>query len=207
MNRGMRKTTIREIKGSLGRYLAILAIVTLGVALFTGLKATTPAMIETENDYLAEQNFYDFRLLSTIGFEEADVRRLTEMEQTAAAEGAVSVDAVCTLGDGNESVYKFHTVPETINQIILTDGRLPEKSNECVLDSAYYGKDMIGAQITVTDNNEEDTLEMFGGRTFTAVGIVRSPIISILNGEPHRSAKGRLRLFYMCRGKRLPAII
>ena len=175
MNRGMRKTTIREIKGSLGRYLAILAIVTLGVALFTGLKATTPAMIETENDYLAEQNFYDFRLLSTIGFEEADVRRLTEMEQTAAAEGAVSVDAVCTLGDGNESVYKFHTVPETINQIILTDGRLPEKSNECVLDSAYYGKDMIGAQITVTDNNEEDTLEMFGERTFTAVGIVRSP--------------------------------
>lgn len=175
MNRGMRKTTMREIRASLGRYLAILAIVTLGVALFTGLKATTPAMIATENDYLAEQNFYDFRLLSTIGFKKEDVQKLTEMKQTAAAEGAVSVDAICTLGDGNESVYKFHTVPETINQIILTDGRLPEKSNECVLDSALYGKDMIGAQITVTDNNEEDTRKMFGERTFTAVGIVRSP--------------------------------
>lgn len=175
MNRGMIKTTIREIKGSLGRYLAILAIVMLGVALFTGLKATTPAMIATENDYLAEQNFYDFRLLSTVGFEKEDVQKVAEMEQVADAECAVSVDAVCTFGDGNESVYKFHTMPESINQIILTAGRMPEKADECVLDSAFYGEDMIGTQITVTDNNEEDMLEMFGVRTFTAVGIVRSP--------------------------------
>ena len=175
MNREMIKTTIREIKGSLGRYLAILAIVMLGVALFTGLKATTPAMIATENDYLAEQNFYDFRLLSTVGFEKEDVQKVAEMEQVADAECAVSVDAVCTFGDGNESVYKFHTMPESINQIILTAGRMPEKADECVLDSAFYGEDMIGTQITVTDNNEEDMLEMFGVRTFTAVGIVRSP--------------------------------
>ena len=67
MNSGMIKTTIREIRGSLGRYMAILAIVTLGVALFSGLKATTPAMIETQNTYLSEQNFFDFRLLSTVG--------------------------------------------------------------------------------------------------------------------------------------------
>mgnify|MGYP001120118752 CR=1 FL=1 len=175
MNRGMIKTTIREIKGSLGRYLAILAIVMLGVALFTGLKATTPAMIATENDYLAEQNFYDFRLLSTVGFEKEDVQKVAEMEQVADAECAVSVDAVCTFGDENESVYKFHTMPESINQIILTAGSMQEKADECVLDSAFYGEDMIGTQITVTDNNEEDMLEMFGVRTFTAVGIVRSP--------------------------------
>lgn len=57
MSKGMFKTTIREIRGSLGRYMAILAIVMLGVGLFTGLKATTPAMIITENEYLAEQDF------------------------------------------------------------------------------------------------------------------------------------------------------
>lgn len=180
MNKGMWKTTMREIKGSLGRYVAILAIVMLGVALFTGLKATTPAMIATENDYLAEQNFYDFRLLSTIGFEESDIEKL-DIEKldmaggVAVVEGAVSVDAACTLDNENESVYKFHTVPETVNQIVLTAGRMPQRADECVLDSARYGKDMIGAKITVTDNNTEDTLEMFGERTFTAVGIVRSP--------------------------------
>ncbi len=175
MSSGMIKTTIREIKGSLGRYIAIFAIVMLGVGLFSGLKATTPAMIETENDYLEEQNFFDFRLISTIGFTEDDVEELKGLAETDDVEGAVSVDAVCDSGDGNESVYKFHTVPDAVSRVVVTAGRLPERADECVLDSALYGEEAIGSQIRVTDNNNEDTLEMFGERTFTAVGIVRSP--------------------------------
>ncbi|MBD5500740.1 MAG: FtsX-like permease family protein [Lachnospiraceae bacterium] len=175
MNKGMIKTTIREIKGSFGRYMAILAIVMLGVGLFAGLKATTPAMIATESDYLKEQNFFDFRLLSTVGFEEEQVAELSQLPEIADAEGAVSVDALCSFGEGNESVYKFHTVPETINRVVLIAGRMPESADECLLDSASYGEDALGLRITVTDNNEEDTLDMFQNRTFTAVGIVRSP--------------------------------
>lgn len=175
MSSGMRKSTIREIKGSFGRYIAILAIVMLGVGLFSGLKATTPAMIATENTYLTEQNFFDFRLLSTIGFEAGDVEKLKEMEEVEDAEGALSADALCSFGDGNESVYKIHSVPETINRVVVTAGRMPEHADECLLDAARYGEDALGLQLTVTDNNGEDTLEMFGNRTFTAVGIVRSP--------------------------------
>lgn len=175
MSSGMRKSTIREIKGSFGRYIAILAIVMLGVGLFSGLKATTPAMIATENTYLTKQNFFDFRLLSTIGFETGDVEKLKEMEEVEDAEGALSADALCSFGDGNESVYKIHSVPETINRVVVTAGRMPEREDECLLDAARYGEDALGLQLTVTDNNGEDTLEMFGNRTFTAVGIVRSP--------------------------------
>lgn len=175
MRNGMFKTTIREIKGSLGRYMAIVAIVMLGVGLFTGLKATTPAMIVTENDYLAEQDFFDFRLLSTIGFEQENVAQLAELTEIAQTEGAISVDALCSMGEGNESVFKFHTVPETINRVVVTAGRMPEHADECVLDAALFHENAIGSQITVTDSNEEDTLEMFKNRTFTAVGIVRSP--------------------------------
>ena len=174
MSSGMIKTTIREIKGSLGRYMAILAIVMLGVGLFSGLKATTPAMIATESAYLTEQNFFDFRLLSTVGFTEESVGALSELTEIADAEGAVSVDAICAMGDKSD-IYKFHTVPEKINRVVLTAGRMPESANECLLDSAMYGEDAIGTQITVTDDNNEDTLEMFGERTFTAVGIVRTP--------------------------------
>ena len=175
MSNGMRKTTYREIKGSFGRYMAIFAIVMLGVGLFAGLKATTPAMIATENTYLYRQNFFDFRLLSTIGFEPEDAGKLETAKEVGQAEGAVSVDALCTFGDGNESVYKFHTLPEKINLPIVTSGRLPEHADECVLDDAAFGEDAIGSRITVTENNAEDTLEMFGTRTFTVVGTVRSP--------------------------------
>ena len=175
MSNGMFKTTIREIKGSLGRYMAILAIVMLGVGLFMGLKTTTPAMIITENDYLAEQDFFDFRLLSTVGFDEEAVSEVVSLNEIADAEGAVSVDVLCSFGEGNESVYKIHTVPEKINRVVVTAGRMPEAADECLLDAALYGEEALGSQITVTDSNEEDTLEMFRERTFTAVGIVRSP--------------------------------
>lgn len=174
MSSGMIKTTIREIKGSFGRYMAILAIVMLGVGLFTGLKATTPAMIATESSYLANQNFFDFRLLSTVGFTEESVESLLHMDEIADAEGAISVDAICTLNEAND-IYKFHTVPKKINQVVLLAGRMPERADECLLDSAVYGEEKIGSQITVTDDNNEDTLEMFKSRTFTAVGIVRTP--------------------------------
>ncbi|MCM1125318.1 MAG: FtsX-like permease family protein [Lachnospiraceae bacterium] len=196
MSKGMIQTTIREIKGSLGRYMAILAIVMLGVGLFTGLKATKPAMITTENDYLAEQNFFDFRLLSTVGFDEDDVQELTTLMETADAEGAVSVDALCVLGEGNESVYKVHTLPERINRVVLTAGRMPEKSDECLLDSAMYGEDAIGMQITVTDNNDEDTLEMFENRTFTAVGIVRSPYYINFERGTTSIGEGKIAAFF-----------
>lgn len=175
MRNGMIKTTIREIKGSLGRYMAILAIVMLGVGLFMGLKATTPAMIVTENDYLEEQDFFDFRLLSSVGFDREAVQEVAAFTEIADAEGAISIDALCAFGEGNESVYKIHTVPEKINRVVVTAGRMPEAADECVLDAALYGEDMIGSRITVTDSNEEDTLDMFQERTFTAVGIVRSP--------------------------------
>ncbi|MDD6811154.1 MAG: FtsX-like permease family protein [Lachnospiraceae bacterium] len=175
MKSAMIKTTIREIRQSLGRYLAILAIVMLGVAFFAGLKVTKPAMIATLNQYLQEQNFFDYRLLSTIGFTEEDVEKLAQMEGVADIEGTISLDALCSVDDGDEVVYKIHAIPEKINKIVVTAGRMPEKAGECLVDSALFDESIIGSTVSVTQNNEEDTLDMFGKRTFTVVGLARSP--------------------------------
>ena len=175
MKNAMIKTSIREIKGSLGRYMAILAIVMLGVAFFAGLKVTKPAMIETLDRYLGEQNFFDYRLLSTIGFTEEDVDKLSEMEGIADIEGTISLDALCSIDEGNELAYKIHAVPEKINKIIVTTGRMPEGAVMSVLDSVYLMRVSLVQAVTVTQNNDKDTLDMFGERTFTVVGLARSP--------------------------------
>ena len=47
MGSSMMKTTLREIRQSLGRYLAIMAIVALGVGLFCGLKVTRDVMVKS----------------------------------------------------------------------------------------------------------------------------------------------------------------
>ena len=56
------KTVFREIKGSMGRYLAILSIIALGIGVFTGLKACKPSMIETVSGYVTDHALFDFRL-------------------------------------------------------------------------------------------------------------------------------------------------
>ena len=68
----MFKSTLREIKGSLGRWAAILAIVALGVGFFSGLKACRTAFLETGNKYLSEHGFFDYQLMSTLGLEDED---------------------------------------------------------------------------------------------------------------------------------------
>ena len=67
------KSTIREIRNTFGRFFAILAIIALGVGFFSGLKVTKQAMVETTGQYFEEQDFYDYRLLSTLGFTSEDV--------------------------------------------------------------------------------------------------------------------------------------
>lgn len=195
MSSGMVKTTIREIKASFGRYLAILAIVMLGVGLFAGLKITKPAMITTQNAYLREQNFFDFRLLSTIGFTDDDVEKLSHMEEVADIEGTISLDALCTIGGENEAVYKIHALPEKINMIELTAGRMPQAENECVLDAAKYSNEMLGSAFTVTDDNDEDTLDMFRNRTYTVVGIARSPYYMNFERGTTSIGEGRVEAF------------
>ncbi len=195
MSSGMVKTTVREIKASFGRYLAILAIVMLGVGLYAGLKITKPAMIVTANTYLQEQNFFDFRLLSTIGFTDDDVEKLSHMDEVADIEGTISLDALCAIGGENEAVFKVHALPEKINQVELTAGRMPQAENECLLDSTKYTRKLIGSAFTVTDSNDEDTLEMFRNRTYTVVGMVRSPYYINFERGTTSIGEGRVEAF------------
>ncbi len=175
MGKAMIKTTIREIRGSLGRYLAILAIVLLGVGFFAGIKIARPAMIDTGNDYLNKLNFFDYRLVSTIGFTDEDVEKAAAFADVTAAEGSISVDAIAQIGDEEEQAYAVHSLTDSVNIVELTAGRMPESADECVLDNMEGSEDMIGQTFTVTANNTDDTLDFFGTRTFTIVGLVRSP--------------------------------
>ena len=171
---GMRKTTVREIGHSLGRYLAMMAIIALGVGFFSGLKAIKPAMIDMANRYFKEEQLFDLRLLSTLGFQKEDVEAFGSNEQVRAVEGAVSTDALFVNEQGNESVIKVHSLPESINGILLKEGRMPQNTEECVIDANLYSGDQIGQKIRLSENNDEDTLSLFKAGEYTIVGTVYS---------------------------------
>ena len=58
MKNMMTKTALREIKGSFGRWIAILAIIALGVGFFSGLKVCKEDFIQTGDQYLTKHNLY-----------------------------------------------------------------------------------------------------------------------------------------------------
>lgn len=173
----LKKSTFREIKSSLGRYLAILAIVALGVGFFAGLKVTQDAMVTTTGNYLEDQNFFDYRVLSTLGLEAKDVDTLSAVDGVNSAEGSVSTDALYHLqGDENDSVMMFHTLPKNINRLILKEGRMPEKPDEIVIDHGLMAASDIGTVIEISPMNDEDRLDMFACKEYTVVGTVVSPL-------------------------------
>ena len=173
----LKKSTFREIRSSLGRYLAILAIVALGVGFFAGLKVTQQAMVTTTGNYLEAQNLFDYRVLSTLGLETEDVKALAAVNGVNAAEGSVSTDALYHLeGKDNDSVLMFHSLPDDINRLVLKEGRMPEKSNEIVVDHSLMDASDIGTIIVISSMNDEDRSDMFAEKEYTVVGTVVSPL-------------------------------
>lgn len=173
---GIGKSTYREIKSSLGRFMAIFAIIALGVGFFSGLKVTRDAMVRTVTDYLNEHSFYDFRLLSTVGFSEENVQSFGEREDVEAAEGAVSMDVIYQTRDGGQGVLKAYSLPESLNTVELVSGHLPVRNDQCVVDSHLFDESAIGSIIYIAPENEEDTLESFACSAYTVVGTVQSPL-------------------------------
>lgn len=180
-------STIREIKNSLGRYLAILTIIALGVGLFAGLRICRPMLVDSVDKYFTEQNFYDYRVVSTIGFSQDNVFNMAEQELVKVAEGGCYEDVLVDI-DGNDQVFRANSITAGVNRLRAVSGRLPESEDECVLDADNWGEDMLGRTIKLSDTNSEDTLEEFSRDEFTVVGLVTSPLY--INMERGTSSLG-----------------
>lgn len=165
---------LRSIKQSAGRYLAILGITALGVGFYCGLKSSQPAMRTTAAEYFTEQNMYDFRLLSTLGYTEEELDSIVASEGVKCAEGAYFADANVCIGE-KTSALRVMSLTEKTALPMLTEGRLPENERECLADELVFGSGIIGTEITLSSDNSEDTLEMLPGGEYTVVGLAKSP--------------------------------
>ncbi|MCM1497209.1 MAG: FtsX-like permease family protein [Clostridium sp.] len=169
------KSTVREIKNSFTRYLAILVIIALGVGFFAGLRACRPALTETAGTYFETQNFYDFRFLSSVGFAKDSATAFFEDEHISQAEGALNED-VLILINGNDTPVRVHSITDSINIPRLVSGRMPEKENECVVDADYFDEDIIGKFLSFSDENSEEAVSSFNTSSFLVVGRVTTPL-------------------------------
>ena len=168
------KSTVRTILKSMGRFLAIMSIIALGVGFFSGLSVTEESMVKTAGEYISELGLYDYRLLSTLGFTDEDVKSVAGLSGVKAAYGSVSAEFLASDPLGSSPVLHSHTILDGTNGLDLVSGRLPEAPNECVIDSLYAGDDAIGGVIALSEENTEDTLELFAYDEDVVVGRVNA---------------------------------
>lgn len=120
----------REWNNNRARFISLLAIVALGVAFYTGIRATAPDMRATADTYFDEQSLMDLRVVSTLGLRAADVERIESLDTIEMAMPAHSSDVFLEL-DSTTQVVRIHNLPgentETaLNQPLLIDGHWPE---------------------------------------------------------------------------------
>lgn len=188
MNKSIIKLTKREISSSLGRYLAIFAIIALGAGLFVGLRLSRPDFLETYNNYTHETNFYDFRLVSTLGLTDDDLAEVKKLDGVKLAEGAVGADFLFNTADEDNLIMMAQSIPENVNQIKLKAGRMPEKANECLADPDMYSEKDIGSTIKLSKDNSEQTFDTFAYDEYTIVGLAYS--VLYINMERGSSTLG-----------------
>ena len=170
------KTVLRSIKMSLPRFLAIFAIIALGVGFFAGLKVTTPSFVYTADQYSKEYQMFDFKFLSTIGFKQEDIDSLAK-RTGCVVEGAYTADCSAFLGnDESSDTVRFLSITKNVNKLKLEAGRMPEKPDEIVIDGYQLSTARIGQKLVISDETSEDARDMFKYKEYTIVGTVRSPL-------------------------------
>ncbi len=182
------KLCIREIKQSFGRYMAIFAIIALGAGLFMGLRMSRPDFIETYDKYTQTYNFFDFRLVSTLGLTDDDLKLVSDIDGVTAAEGAFTSDFMMNSDDGDNRIIVANSIPSDINKVDIIYGKMPTAANECLADPEMYSEDDIGKKLKLSPDNSEDTFNAFAYDEYTIVGICES--VSYINLERGSSTLG-----------------
>lgn len=174
--KALRKDFFMEIRTSLGRFLSIFFIVAIGVAFFSGIRATEPDMRYSGDEYFDEKNLMDLQVISTLGLTDKDIQALEKLDGVKKVEYGYSMDALCMANDSQQAVHIMSILP-TMNVLTVEEGRLPEKADECVVDVDYLGGSgyEIGDQITFTSGTEDEITDTLSTDTFTIVGSVSSP--------------------------------
>lgn len=188
--KALRKEFYMEIKKTYNRFLSIFLIVALGVAFFSGIRASKPDMELSADKFYDENNYMDIRVLSTLGLTKEDVSALKAVKGVEAVVPSYSTDVLSFREDGMYTLKVF-SVSEQLNEITPIKGRLPEKSGECILDSGLeeFGY-KLGDRITIESGTEAAISDSFAVTEYTVVGMGITPAYLSVQRESSRIGRG-----------------
>ncbi|MBO3443594.1 FtsX-like permease family protein [Clostridium sp. CCUG 7971] len=181
----LNKDIIMDIRKSKGRFLSILFIVALGVAFFSGIKVSPIVMKNTSDKYYDDYNLMDIKLISTLGLTDDDISEIKKIKGVKGIFPTYSMD-VLTEYKSNQQVLKVHSLElnnmennndDYINRVKLVEGRLPQKSGECVIERNKIEKLKIplGTKIKLKSGTDKNISDSLKNTEYTVVGYIETP--------------------------------
>jgi putative ABC transport system permease protein len=191
------KDIFREIKNTMGRFISLFIIVALGAASIVGIQATSINMRAAADKMYKAHMLYDLQIKSTVGFDDGDIDALRETDGVRIVMPTYMRDVFIDFGGGTNSTARAFALPDTLNTLTVTDGRLPENAGEVVVERGVLraGGLRIGDTLTLMLENMDDYYNTFDDSEFTIVGVVNSPFYISFERGNTTLGDGSLRFF------------
>ena len=198
MSKALLTDIFRAIKRSFSRFISLVIIIALGTGVFVGMKAASPSMSETAEEYFAENNLMDIRVQSTLGLTQNDLDTIAKIDGVSGVMGEKFADALVLVNgkpeidiDGSQISTRAYGINLSklqesyyggdnnnfINRPTLIEGTYPTKNNQCLVDASELSAPesyKIGNYIRLQDGANSD-LSVLSVKEFEIVGIIRSP--------------------------------
>lgn len=174
--KALRKDFYMEIVKSKGRFLSIFFIVALGVAFFSGIRSAEPDMRTSGDYYFDNKNLMDIKTISSMGLTEDDLKAIAAVKGVDEVEGGYSADVLCEINDSQKVLHTMSVLPG-MNQLTVSEGRLPTKDGECLVDQDFLEGTgyQVGDQITLSSGTDDPLSDTLKNDTYKIVGIGSSP--------------------------------
>lgn len=189
MTKSLIKDFQREIKKSVSRFISIMLIVALGVAFYSGVRSTMPAMHMTADAAYDKEDLMDIRVVGTLGLTQNDIEALKTIEGIKGIEGSFTTDFLCIV-NSKEIVTRAISMSEKINGIKVIEGRYPEKYNECLASKEFLDESglEVGGILTLSTGTDTPVSDTLVTDSYRIVGICSSSYY--LNGNVGTSNVG-----------------
>ena len=179
MKKAYFKDSRMMFKNNLFRYVSIVLIIMLGTAFFIGMNSVSPAMQQTAEDYMRENNVYDVSLVSNLGYKDEDLEKFNQNENVKEVQGIYTYDVLAEFGEKDIAVRLSSTKENSdMNKNDISEGRNIENDNECLISSRLrdmYGYN-IGDKIKVYRKDDTKLEDYLNYTEFEIVGITKTPI-------------------------------
>lgn len=155
---------VRDIKQSIGQFVAFVLVIAVGAFFYGGLVTYSNNLSAYTEGYFKEHNLSDLHVFYN-QISKNDVAVLSEIEGIKKMEGRYTFDATQAFEDKKASL-KIHSIPvkNEINTIAIIEGRIPSKKNEILLDSRYANEHLfqVGDEISIRANERKFAFTISG---------------------------------------------